>query len=91
MAKICVPERLGNTWLPCDKNFNLTTSEGDGDGDDDDGGDERRKLISYGQQMVWRRALASGTDQYDYCLNRVRNQHLNLCYFISILILFSRI
>ncbi|KAL8487094.1 hypothetical protein ACS0TY_023683 [Phlomoides rotata] len=65
VAKICVPKKLGNTWLPCDKGLKPTPPD-DGDGD----GDEGRKLISYGQQMVWRRALASKTDQYDYCLSK---------------------
>lgn len=66
VAKICVPKRLGNTWLPCD-----IDGGGAGDGDDgDDDDDKGRKLLSYGQQMVWRRALASKTDQYDYCSSK---------------------
>lgn len=71
VAKICVPKRLGNTWLPCDKGDDgagAGDGDGDGGGDDDDKG---RKLLSYGQQMLWRRALASKTDQYDYCSSKV--------------------
>ncbi|KAH6768295.1 hypothetical protein C2S51_013631 [Perilla frutescens var. frutescens] len=61
VAKICVPKELGNKFLPCDE------KQTDGDDDDDDKGKNGRKLISYAQEMLWRRALADKTDQYDYC------------------------
>lgn len=67
VAKICVPKDLGHKWLPCDK-----SSDDGHDEDDDEGKNEHRKLLSYGQEMVWRRALAAGTDQYDYCDSKVR-------------------
>ncbi|KAL7085693.1 hypothetical protein ACP275_14G294400 [Erythranthe tilingii] len=58
IAKICVPEKLGNKWLPCDKEVE----------NDDEGQNGKRKLISYDEdRMVWRRSLAAGTDNYDYC------------------------
>lgn len=65
VAKICIPERFGNKWLPCDS--------GDYDGDGDEKEKNSRKLISYGEEMVWRRALAAGNDQYDYCRSKVRD------------------
>ncbi|KAG6408477.1 hypothetical protein SASPL_131490 [Salvia splendens] len=65
VAKICVPKDLGNKWLPCDKK---DTDDHDNDGDE--GKNEHRRLLSYGEEMVWRRALVSGTDQYDYCANK---------------------
>lgn len=61
VAKICIPERFGKKWLPCDS------------GDDDEKEKNNRKLISYGEEMVWRRALAAGNDQYDYCVGKVRD------------------
>ncbi|KAG8369292.1 hypothetical protein BUALT_Bualt15G0136200 [Buddleja alternifolia] len=67
IAKICVPEEFGKNWLPCDKKI----EENDDDHDDGDKGEDgHRKLLSYAQEMVWRRALAAGTDQYDYCANK---------------------
>ncbi|KAL0366502.1 UNVERIFIED_CONTAM: MLO protein1 [Sesamum radiatum] len=68
IAKICVSKELGEKWLPCEAGVK---NDGGG-GDDDSGGDgkgkkEHRKLLSYAQEMVWRRALAAGNDQYDYC------------------------
>ncbi|KAI3459941.1 hypothetical protein Pfo_016604 [Paulownia fortunei] len=73
VAKICVSEELGNKWLPCDKDLkNQSIGSGnDGDNDDDDKGKNgNRKLISYAQDVVWRRALAAGTDKYDYCTQK---------------------
>ncbi|KAL2242320.1 UNVERIFIED_CONTAM: MLO protein [Sesamum indicum] len=68
IAKICVSKELGDKWLPCDTG--LKNGGGSGDDDDDDDGKGKkghRKLLSYAQEMVWRRALAAGNDQYDYC------------------------
>ncbi|KAG6406173.1 hypothetical protein SASPL_133772 [Salvia splendens] len=58
VAKICVPKDLGNKWLPCDKE---DTDDHDNNGDERK--NEHRRLLSYGEEMVWLRALASGTDQ----------------------------
>ncbi|XP_057776267.1 MLO protein homolog 1-like isoform X2 [Salvia miltiorrhiza] len=69
VAKICVPEHLGNKWLPCDKK-SYDDPDSDLDPDGDEGKNERRRLLSYAQEMVWRRALAAGTDQYDYCTSK---------------------
>ncbi|KAK4387821.1 MLO protein1 [Sesamum angolense] len=68
VAKICVSKELGERWLPCETG--LKNDGGSGDGDDDDDGKGKkghRKLLSYAEEMVWRRALAAGKDQYDYC------------------------
>ena len=79
VAKICVPKDLGNKWLPCDKK-----DKDDHDGDGDEGKNEHRRLLSYGEEMVWRRALASGTDQYDYCANKVRDLSPNYTIFLCL-------
>lgn len=73
VAKICVSEKLGNLWLPCDKDLkNQASGDDDDNNDDSKGKNGHRKLISYAQEMVWRRALAAGTDKYDYCIQKVR-------------------
>ncbi|KAK4434107.1 MLO protein1 [Sesamum alatum] len=62
LGKICVSKELGDKWLPCDKGL-----KNDDGGDDGKGKKGHRKLLSYAQELVWRRALAAGSDQYDYC------------------------
>lgn len=69
VAKICVPKSLGNKWLPCDKKIIE-------DEDDDKGKEEHRKLLSFGEEIVWRRALAGATDEYDYCDKQVSANEL---------------
>ncbi|KAL0322826.1 UNVERIFIED_CONTAM: MLO protein1 [Sesamum angustifolium] len=67
VAKICVSKELGERWLPCETGLKNDGGSGD-DGDDDGKGKKgHRKLLSYAEEMVWRRALAAGKDQYDYC------------------------
>lgn len=61
IAKICIPYAAGDTMLPCKK----------GDGKDDyDGSDDRRKLLSYGENVIWRRGLAAAGGD-DYCSKNV--------------------
>ncbi|PIN05315.1 hypothetical protein CDL12_22142 [Handroanthus impetiginosus] len=63
VAQICVPEKLGNKWLPCEKDLKML--------DDDKGKGGHRKLFTYAaQEMVWRRSLAAGTDNYTYCTDQ---------------------
>ncbi|KAK4489889.1 hypothetical protein RD792_000536 [Penstemon davidsonii] len=69
IVKICVSKEIGNKWLPCDKDLNRTADNKRDDDDDDKGKNGQRKLISYAQEMVWRRSLAAGTDNYDHCYN----------------------
>ncbi|PQQ13926.1 MLO protein homolog 1-like [Prunus yedoensis var. nudiflora] len=68
LPKICIPEKYGNTMLPCELESKY---KNDGGGKDDDGknkgggggdGDEndrRRKLLEFAETMIWRRVLAS--------------------------------
>ena len=52
--------------LPCEKKDH-DKGGGDGDDDEDKGGDHRRKLLSYAQDMVWHRVLAATDMKKDYC------------------------
>ncbi|XP_057470318.1 MLO protein homolog 1-like [Actinidia eriantha] len=66
ISQICIPIKLGNTMLPCEKK-DYEKGGGDGDDDDNKGGDRRRKLLSYTQDMVWHRVLAATNAKKDYC------------------------
>lgn len=67
IAKICIPAKLGDKWLPCPQDLYKYDKEG---GDDTD--DSHRKLLSYAGAMVWRRALsAADGDEKDYCTAKV--------------------
>lgn len=68
IVKICIPTKLGDTFLPCEDNNKKSYHKGGSGG----GGDDRRKLLSYAEEIIWRRALASGDDKDDYCASRVR-------------------
>lgn len=88
IAKICVPEALGNKWLPCDKVESTSSTTGGGDGGDE-GENGKRKLISNAQEMVWRRALAGpGTDNYNYCASKVSIIIIFINYYIIIIIIY---
>ncbi|KAL6178785.1 hypothetical protein ACLB2K_050303 [Fragaria x ananassa] len=63
LPKICVPANVADTMLPCKSK---PPYEGDSDdkgkgGGGEDGGD-RRKLLSYAEDMIWRRVLAPSGD-----------------------------
>ncbi|XVF63503.1 hypothetical protein PTKIN_Ptkin09bG0091700 [Pterospermum kingtungense] len=55
IPEICIPEKIGNSMLPC-KPKSEKSKGNDGEGDD-----RRRKLLSYAEDMVWRRVLADST------------------------------
>ncbi|KAJ8629313.1 hypothetical protein MRB53_022636 [Persea americana] len=62
IAKICVPTKAGDTMLPCMKNY--------GNINPDSGDKNRRKLLWYSEDLVWRRALAAPAGGGDYCSSR---------------------
>ncbi|KAL2512783.1 MLO-like protein 6 [Abeliophyllum distichum] len=66
IAKICVPKHIGDQWHPCDK----IDEGGDDDHDKDKEKNGNRKLLSYAQEIIWRRALAGGTDESDTCAKK---------------------
>lgn len=60
---ICIPEKIGYTMLPCKRkpgsagdSVKDSNKAGGGGGGGDKG--HRRKLLSYAEDMVWRRVLA---------------------------------
>lgn len=68
VVKICIPIKLGDTFLPCEDYRKKSSNKG-GSGD---GGGDRRKLLSFAEEIMWRRALASEDEGEDYCAARVR-------------------
>lgn len=66
LPKICVPANIADTMLPCGlKSQYAGDSDKGGKGDDDKdkgGGGDRRKLLSYAENMIWRRVLAPSGD-----------------------------
>ncbi|XP_050207542.1 MLO protein homolog 1-like isoform X2 [Mercurialis annua] len=61
IAKICIPDKYGHNMLPC-KPYEEAYS-GDGGGEEDG----RRKLLSFGGDVVWHRVLAAAAGGDDYC------------------------
>ena len=53
VATICIPAGLGSTMLPCKRDYNKKGDAGYG------GGDRRRKLFSYAEDVVFHRVLAA--------------------------------
>ncbi|BBN68340.1 Seven transmembrane MLO family protein, partial [Prunus dulcis] len=71
LPKICIPEKYGNTMLPCELESKYKEDGGGkddgknkgGGGDGGDDNDRRRKLLEFAETMIWRRVLApSGGD-----------------------------
>ncbi|XP_050378122.1 MLO protein homolog 1-like isoform X2 [Argentina anserina] len=67
LPKICVPASIADTMLPCNSKGHNYYDDGEKSGDDEDkGGGEkdgdRRKLLSYAENMIWRRVLAPSGD-----------------------------
>ncbi|KAM0012925.1 hypothetical protein Hdeb2414_s0046g00746451 [Helianthus debilis subsp. tardiflorus] len=63
VAKICVPEKVGDKMLPCKvKDYDDKKKGGDGDGDD-----EHRKLLSLSEEIIFRRVLAGASDSGTTC------------------------
>lgn len=61
IAKICIPPTLGDSMLPCKK-----------EEVEEDSKDDRRRLLSFDDSMVWRRGLASAASGGDdYCSQKV--------------------
>lgn len=68
VTKICIPAKVGDTMLPC------KLKDGKEEGSDDEGkggGDNSRKLLSFAEDVIWRRALASSSEKEDYCAKYV--------------------
>ncbi|KAJ0568724.1 hypothetical protein HanIR_Chr06g0299381 [Helianthus annuus] len=64
VAKICVPEKVGYKMLPCKvKDYDDKKKGGDGD----DEGDQHRKLLSFSEEMIFRRVLAGASDSGTTC------------------------
>lgn len=65
LPKICIPESIGDTMLPCDsKQASTGNSSKGGDDDKGKGGGEdgnRRKLLSLAENMIWRRVLEASS------------------------------
>ena len=54
VATICIPAELGSTMLPCKRDYNKKCEAGYGGGDKGDGGgDRRRNLFSYAEDVVF--------------------------------------
>ncbi|XVE69574.1 hypothetical protein DITRI_Ditri10aG0002100 [Diplodiscus trichospermus] len=71
IPEICIPEKIGHSMLPCKpKSSDYAGNSDKGDkskgGDGGDGDDRRRKLLSYAEDMVWRRVLADSKSK-DSC------------------------
>ncbi|XP_021284257.1 MLO protein homolog 1-like [Herrania umbratica] len=69
IPEICIPQKIGNSMLPCKPKSGYAGSKDKGNEDqgNDDGDDGRRKLLSYDQDLIWRRVLATskGKDSCD--------------------------
>ncbi|AES74105.1 hypothetical protein MtrunA17_Chr3g0144171 [Medicago truncatula] len=61
IAKICIPNKLGDSMLPCKKGEVEEESK-----------DDRRRLLSFDfdENVVWRRGLAPAAGGDDYCSNK---------------------
>ena len=59
IPEICIPEKIGHSMLPCKpkSDYAGNSDKGKSEGNDE-GDDRRRKLLSYAEDMVWRRVLA---------------------------------
>lgn len=80
IAKICIPVSTGDIMLPCKK---VEVSDSDDDSND------RRKLLSFDDNVVeWRRVLAAASGG-DYCSQKVIknrsliNSHTNTTPFLN--------
>lgn len=59
ISKICIPAKAATFMLPCRK------EDGSGGGSSDNDDDHRRKLLSYDEEVIWRRVLAGAVT--DHC------------------------
>jgi len=60
VAKICIPKKFGDSMLPCKKGEVEEESK-----------DDRRRLLSFDDNVVWRRGLAPAAGGDDYCSHKV--------------------
>ncbi|GKB02096.1 MLO protein homolog 1-like protein [Tanacetum coccineum] len=72
IAKICVSEKIGYKMLPCKSSEVKSADKSKGGDKGDDGGDgegdNRRRLLSLAEEMIFRRVLAGeSTEKGDYC------------------------
>lgn len=94
ISKICVSQKVGNSWHPCDKKQeaidNSTDAEtsSDDNSDSDDMSHARKLLWSSGSESTFRRILAGAS--YDNCEKEARplfNHYLPLqIFFFPILL-----
>lgn len=61
IAKICIPVSVSDTMLPCKKKVE----------EHEDPKDDRRRLLSFDENVVWRRGLAAAYGD-DHCSPKVR-------------------
>ena len=61
IKKICIPQKIGDTMLPCKKQEVKVS-----------GSENRRRLLFFDEDVVWRRVLATSASGSDYCSNKVR-------------------
>ncbi|KAG9442547.1 hypothetical protein H6P81_018401 [Aristolochia fimbriata] len=59
ISKICISAKAGNTMLPCKKKIQNFEDK-----------DDRRKLLWYSDEPVWRRSLAAAGGGADYCASK---------------------
>jgi len=67
ISKICIPEKAGNTMLPCKKEAKKDYGNGDG-----------RKLLWYAGDDISHRLLAAAASGDDYCSEKV-NKSAHIC------------
>lgn len=72
ISKICIPTKAGDTMLPCKKEAKYV-------GDKGKDGNATRRLLSYAEDAVWRRALAAASGD-DYCSKNVIKQNFTLAF-----------
>lgn len=68
IAKICIPEKAGNIMLPCKKEYYPKEED---NGKEENGDGDRRKLLGYAGDVVWRRVLAPAGGGSDHCSEHV--------------------
>lgn len=68
ISQICIPEKAGNTMLPCKKEAKKDYGNGDG-----------RKLLWYAGDDISHRLLAAAASGDDYCSQKVNKRtHMHM-------------
>lgn len=77
VAKICVPKKIGYKMLPCKEKYNNgadKSKDGGGNGNGiDDEGENRRKLLSLAEEIIFRRVLAGASSESGSTCKQVYN------------------